>query len=103
MLVLELRPAHMRIYIVQLVNSPLPLHASMPSIHVWSSLESPASPQFLNQEPEGAQQLRLPDFFKVPHLAHVIALAIVEVVAGAVAVHVTIDMVVLCYETANGT
>ena len=52
-------------------------------------------PQFLNQEPEGAQQLSLPDFFKVPHLAHAMAVAIIEVVAGAVAIHVAVDMVVV--------
>ena len=31
---------------------------------------SPPSPQFLNQAPPRAQQLRLPDFLRVPHLGH---------------------------------
>ena len=41
-----------------------------------------APPQFLNQAPPGAQQLILPDFVNVPHLGHVIVLAIVEVMLG---------------------
>ena len=42
----------------------------------------PRPPQFLNQAPPGAQQLTLPDFRNVPHLGHVIVLAIVEVAYG---------------------
>ena len=45
-----------------------PLQAWIPSNHVWSNFESPKSPQFWNQEPPGAQQLCLPDFFVTPHI-----------------------------------
>ena len=43
-------------------------------------------PQFLNQAPPGAQQLTLPDFANLPHLRHVIVLAIVEVIAGVLTI-----------------
>ena len=46
------------------------LQAWTPSSHVWSNWVSPASPQFLNQAPPRAQQLRLSDFLTVPHLGH---------------------------------
>merc|ERR1719174_2696420 len=46
------------------------LQARMPSYHVCSSLELPALPQFLNQEPLRPQQLLFPDFLMVPHLRH---------------------------------
>jgi len=36
----------------------------------------------LYQAPPGAQQLPLPDFLNMPHLGHVIVLAISEVMAG---------------------
>merc|ERR1719331_1174570 len=49
----------------------------MPSDHPWSTFLLPIPPQFLNQVPPGAQQLTLPDFLNVPHLGHVIVLAIV--------------------------
>ena len=52
--------------------------AWMPSIHVWSTCVSPTSPQFLNQAPPRAQQLRLPNFLTVPHLGQA-ELTIVEV------------------------
>ena len=39
----------------------------------------PTPPQFLNQAPPGAQQLTRPDFLNVPHLEHVIVLAIIDV------------------------
>ena len=48
--------------------------ASMPSVHVWSTCVSPASPQFLNQAPPRAQQLRLPNFLVMPHLWHLLLL-----------------------------
>ena len=44
----------------------------MPSVHVWSNFGSPASPQFMNQAPPRAQQLRLPDFLVIPHLRHTV-------------------------------
>ena len=50
------------------------LQAWMPSAHVCSNVESPASPHFLNQAPPRAQQLRLPDFLVVPHLGHPVLL-----------------------------
>ena len=46
------------------------LQTWMPSYHVWPSLELPAPPQFLNQEPPRPQQLLLPDFWMEPHLKH---------------------------------
>ena len=42
----------------------------MPSVHVCSNLGSATSPQFSNQAPPWAQQLRLPDFLLTPHLGH---------------------------------
>ena len=60
----------------------LRLQASTPSNHLCSTFLSWAPPHFLNQAPPGAQQLTLPDFANVPHLGHVIVLAIVEVIAG---------------------
>ena len=60
----------------------LRLQAVTPSNHLWSTFLLRAPPQFLNQAPPGAQQLCLPDFVNVPHLGHVIVLAIVEVMAG---------------------
>jgi len=41
-----------------------------PCVHVWPKFETPAFPHLLNHAPPGAQQLRLPDFFRVPHLVH---------------------------------
>ena len=46
------------------------LHVCMPSNHVWSNFESPGFPHLLNQVPPGAQQLRFPDFLRVPHFRH---------------------------------
>ena len=48
----------------------LPLHAWMPSAHVWPKFSSTSSPQSLNQSPPGEQQLALPDFLDVPQLEH---------------------------------
>jgi len=50
-------------------------HAWMPSSHVCSKFSE--FPHFLNQEPPGAQQLRLPDFVLVPHLGHTRPIAVV--------------------------
>ena len=47
-----------------------PSQAWMPSTHAWPYSLSPTSPQFLNQSPPRAQQLRVPDFFTMPHLEH---------------------------------
>ena len=62
------------------------LQACTPSSHVWSKLESPSSPHFLNQEPPRAQQLSFPDFLLVPHLKHTgptfDAVAVVEAGVG---------------------
>ena len=55
-----------------------PLQAWMPSTHVWSNFLSPASPQFLNQAPPRAQQLRLPNSWVVPHLPHTLPLRAVD-------------------------
>ena len=44
--------------------------AWMPSTHVWATFALSASPQLLNQAPPRAQQLRLLDFFSIPHFAH---------------------------------
>ena len=54
---------------IQFVVS-LPLHASVPSVHVCSNAVSPGSPHFLNQEPPRAQQLSVCDFLLIPHLGH---------------------------------
>ena len=64
------------------VGSNLRWQAATPSSHLWSTFLLRAPPQFLNQAPPGAQQLFLPDFSNLPHLGHVIGLAIVEVMAG---------------------
>ena len=53
----------------------------MPSVHVYTNLESPGSPQFLNQAPPGAQQLSLPAL--VPQMGHTTTEAMVGVVVGA--------------------
>ena len=55
----------------------------------------PTPPQFLNQAPPGAQQLTLPDFLNVPHLGHIIALAIVEV-------RILIDVRIISSRSRNG-
>ncbi len=60
----------------------LRLQAWTPSDHLCSTLLLPEPPHLLNQAPSGAQQLTLPDFLNVPHFGHVIALAIVEMMAG---------------------
>ena len=57
------------------------LQACTPSTHVYSVLELRLVPQFLNQAPPGAQQLRLPDFLMVPHLEHMEPIVFVTVVA----------------------
>ena len=44
----------------------------MPSIHVCSMFAVRVRPHFVNQAPPGAQQLSRPDFFKVPHLGHMV-------------------------------
>ena len=67
----------------------LRLQAAMPSIHVCSA--SPLPPHLLNQEPPEAQQLRLPDFVKVPHLEHV---TVVDIMPVARIIGMTI---MLCY------
>ena len=59
------------------------MQAATPSDHLWSTFLLPAPPQFLNQAPPGAQQLRLPDFLNVPQLGHPIVFAVVDVMAGA--------------------
>ena len=59
------------------------LQVRIPSYHVRRSFVLPALPQFLNQEPPRPQQLALPDFSMVPHLAH----ANLLVVVVAVGVH----------------
>ena len=51
-------------------ESPNPLHALMPSTHVWSKFGSPGCPHFVNQAPPRAQQLGMPDFLEIPHLGH---------------------------------
>ena len=61
----------------------LHLQASTPSDQLCSTSMLPTPPQFLYQAPPGAQQLTLPDFPKVPHFGQLIALALVEVMAGA--------------------
>ena len=43
--------------------------AMSPALHVCS-FPSPGFPQFLNQEPPRAQQLRLPVWPTVPHVLH---------------------------------
>ena len=48
------------------------LQAWMPSAHVWSKRVPEASPQFLNHVPPRLQQLGVPDFLLVPHLAHLL-------------------------------
>ena len=60
----------------------LRVQAATPSNHMWSTFWLPTPPQFLNQAPPGAQQLILLDFVNVPHLGHVIGLAIVDVMLG---------------------
>ena len=55
-----------------------------PSSHVWSKLESPSSPHFLNQAPPRVQQLSWPDFVLVPHLGHT-GTGLVDVVMGTTA------------------
>ena len=62
-------------------------------------LELPLAPQLLNQAPPGAQQLSLPDFFKVPHLVHVlevtvVAAAFVEVLEATVVAAVLVEALV---------
>ena len=52
------------------LNCDRALQAWMPSYHVWRMFELPAAPQFPNQEPPAPQQLSLPDFLMLPHLAH---------------------------------
>ena len=59
------------------------LQACTPSTHVCSNFKSPALPQFLNQAPPGAQQLRFPDFLTVPHLKHMGPVGVTAVVVAA--------------------
>ena len=58
-----------------------PLQAWIPSVHVWSNFVSLAWPQFLNQAPPRAQQLRLPNFVIEPHSAHLLRLLLPAVCA----------------------
>ena len=58
-------------------------HAKRPSNQVCSKFNSPTSPHFLNQAPPRAQQLSLRVFTMVPHLAHINAASLFDVVAGA--------------------
>ena len=58
-----------------------PSQARKPSIHVCSTSALSAAPQFLNQAPPAAQQLRLPDFLMLPHLEHT-GLIVVVTTAG---------------------
>ena len=58
------------------------LQVWMPSAHVWPNCVLPASPHFLNQAPPRAQQLRLPDFLEVAHLAHALLCAAGGLVAS---------------------
>jgi len=60
-----------------------------------------APPQLLNQAPPGAQQLILPDVANVPHFGHVIAFAIVEVIAG-VLTDVVIGLFTISSRSGNG-
>ena len=62
-----------------LLASDLRLQAFTPLDHLCSTFLLPTPPQFLNQAPPGAQQLTLPDLRNVPHLGHVIARSILEV------------------------
>ena len=64
----------------------LRLQTSTPSDHLCSAFLLPEPPHFLYQAPPGAQQLARPDFSNVPHLAHIIVLVIVEVMAGVLIV-----------------
>ena len=61
-----------------------PLHALIPSAHVWPNFLSPISPQSLNQAPPWAQQLRLPDLVKVPHFMHLLLLLLLAPPIGDV-------------------
>ena len=78
-------PTHGR-HIAKINFSNVHLQAWKPSAHVWSTFVSPASPQFLNQEPPRAQQLRLPNFLVIPHLRHtelgIIGVGMVGIVYG---------------------
>ena len=60
---------------VDLAETEIPLQVWMPSVHEWSNFGSPASPQFLNQAPPRAQQLRLPTLL-VAHLTHALLLTV---------------------------
>ena len=64
-------PLQMCTYTSNAVNSPL--QACTPSVHVCSNLESLPSPQFLNQEPPAAQQVRVPVFLMVPHTGQAVS------------------------------
>ena len=61
------------------------LHARMPACHVCSAF--PALPQFPNQEPLRAQQLRFPDFPMVPHLRQRGLMVVTVVTAGITATY----------------
>ena len=73
----------------------------MPSIHLCSIFLFPAPPQFLNQEPPGAQQLTRPDLSNVPHFGHVIILTIIVVMAG-VLTDVVIDVCTISSRSGSG-
>ena len=60
------------------------LQACKPSYHVWSTLVSPALPQFPNQEPPRPQQLILPDRFVIPHMGHT---ELIVIAAAAICDH----------------
>ena len=79
----------------------LRLQAATPANHLWSTFLLRAPPQFLNQAPPGAQQLFLPDFSNVPHLGHLIVLAIVEAMAG-VLTDVVSGVLTISSRTDNG-
>ena len=80
----------------------LRLQAATPSNHLCSTLVLRAPPQFLNQAPPGAQQLCLPDFSNLPHLGHVIVLAIVEMMAGVLTDVVAIGVLTISSRSGIG-
>ena len=63
----------------------------MPSAHVCSNFVSPASPHFSNQAPPRAQQLRVPDPFVVPHLAHALPFTTNELTILTIPAGVKVD------------
>jgi hypothetical protein len=77
-------------FVVVVAGFDFLLQVCTPSDQLCSTLLLPNPPQFLNQEPPGAQQLTLPDFANLPHVGHVVVSSIFEM-TDAVVLDLTIS------------